>query len=76
MFYKDYWPCPFCENGMIEVVVRPATFSAKRTAVRGGRKTNLVKVKEEVAIVVEECPACHKKAKQIERMWRKQGIIG
>ena len=72
---KEYWTCPFCGEGQIEVLIRPTTYSVKRSAVRGGRKTSFHKVKEEVVILTEKCPVCGKSAEAIRKKWREEGIL-
>jgi len=27
---RDYWPCPFCDKGMLEVLIRPRTVRIKK----------------------------------------------
>jgi len=71
----DYWPCPFCGKGSIEVMIKPSTFSAKRTACRAGRSTKMTRTREESFIVSEKCPACGKTDVDIEKKWREEGLI-
>jgi len=47
MLQRDYWPCPFCDKGAIEVLIRPSVLSTKRTACRAGRNTSIHRTKEE-----------------------------
>jgi len=61
---KEVWECPFCEAETIEVLIRPATYVAKRSAVRGGRKTSYHKVNQEVVVLVNPAPNCGKKKKK------------
>jgi len=72
---REVWECPFCEAETIEVVVRPATYVAKRSAVRGGRKTSYHKVSQEVVVLSEACQNCGKKKEEVEKKWREMGII-
>jgi Zn finger protein HypA/HybF involved in hydrogenase expression len=72
---KEMWECPFCESATIEVIIRPTTYVAKRSAVRGGRKTSYHKVNQEVIILTESCPNCGKKSYEIEKKWRDEKII-
>jgi len=72
---KEYWTCPFCGEGQIEVLIRPAVYSMKRSAVRGGRKVTFHRVREEIVILSEKCPVCGKSAKEIEKKWKEEGII-
>jgi len=75
MLERQYWPCPFCEEGQIEVVIRPRTVCAKRTALRGGKKISFHKVREEIVILSEKCNVCGKTAEQIEKKWKKEGVL-
>ena len=72
---KEVWECPFCEAETIEVLIRPATYVAKRSAVSGGRKTSYHKVNQEVVVLSESCSNCGKKKEEIEKKWREMGII-
>jgi len=72
---KEIWECPFCEAETIEVLIRPTTYVAKRSAVRGGRKTSYHKVKQEVVVLSEACPNCGKKKDEIEKKWREMGVL-
>jgi hypothetical protein len=72
---KEVWECPFCEVETIEVVVRPTTYVAKRSAVRGGRKTSYHKVGQEVVVLSEACQNCGKKKEEVEKKWKEMGII-
>ncbi len=72
---KEVWDCPFCEAEAIEVLIRPATYVAKRSAVRGGRKTSYHKVNQEIVVLTEICPSCGRKREEIERKWREMGVI-
>jgi hypothetical protein len=72
---REVWECPFCEAETIEVVVRPATYVAKRSAVRGGRKTSYHKVRQDVVILSENCSNCGKKKEEIEKKFREMKII-
>lgn len=72
---KEVWECPFCGTESIEVLVRPSTYVAKRSAIRGGRKTTYHKVREEVVVLTEACPNCGKKKEDIEKKWREEQII-
>ena len=73
---RDYWPCPFCDKGIIEVLIRPSTWSAKRS--KGGKagiKTTWSRTKEEVVVLTQKCPVCGKSREEIEKKWREEGII-
>jgi len=71
----DYWPCPFCDKGIIEVLIRPPVLSAKRTACRAGRSTSWHRMREEVVILSDKCPQCGKSKEEIEKKWRDDGFI-
>jgi hypothetical protein len=73
---RAYWPCPFCDKGVIEVLIRPSIWSAKRS--KGGKagvKTTWSRSKEEVVVLTSECQACGKSKEEIEKKWREDGII-
>ena len=73
---RAYWSCPFCDKGVIEVLVRPSTWSAKRS--KGSKadvKITWSRTKEEVVVLTEECPICGKSREEIEKKWREDGII-
>jgi len=72
---KEYWECPFCHEGQIEVLIRPTVYSMKRSAVRGGRKVSFHRVREEIVVLSESCPVCGKSREEIEKKWREEGII-
>jgi len=72
---KETWECPFCGAESIEVMIRPSTYVAKRSAVRGGRKISYHKVREEIVILTENCPNCGKKREEIEKKWKEEQII-
>lgn len=72
---REIWECPFCGEESIEVLVRPSVYVAKRSAVRGGRKTTYHRVREEVVILSESCQKCGKKKDEIEKKWRSEQII-
>lgn len=73
---KDYWPCPFCDKGIIEVLVRPSTLSAKRSrSAAAGSKTSWHRTREEIVILSEKCPNCGKSEEEIEKKWKEEGII-
>ena len=73
---RDYWPCPFCDKGIIEVIVRPPMLQARRSrSAAAGTKTKWYKSREEVVIVSKECPVCHKTREEIEKKWKEEGII-
>jgi hypothetical protein len=75
MLQKDCWPCPFCEKGIIEVLIRPLTFSLKRVKSGKGKSTIPRRIKEEIIILTTQCPNCGKSKEEIRRMWREQQII-
>lgn len=76
MLQRDFWPCPFCDEGVIEVLVRPMTYSAKRSrSAAAGSKITWTRIKEEVVILTEKCPKCSKPREDIKKKWRKEGII-
>ena len=72
---REYWTCPFCNEGQIEVLIRPPAYSVKRSAVRGGRKTTFRKVREEIVILTEKCPVCGKSREAIRKKWKEEGIL-
>ena len=72
MLQQDYWPCPFCGKGIIEVLIRPSVLSAKRTACRAGKSTSLRRTKEEVVVLTEKCSNCGKSKEEIEKKWREE----
>ena len=72
---RDYWECPFCGQPTIEVLLRPAVFSAKRSASRSGRKITMRKTREEMVILSEKCSNCGKTREEIEKVWKKEGIL-
>ena len=67
---KEYWPCPFCDKGIIEVLVRPSVYTIKKSwSAAAGSKSKRVKSREEVIIITEKCPVCGKSAKEIKKEW-------
>jgi len=72
---KETWECPFCETESIEVLIRPSTYVAKRSAVRGGRKTSYHKVKQEVVVLSETCSSCGRKKEEIEKKFREMSVL-
>ena len=76
MLQRDYWPCPFCDKGIIEVLVKPPTYYAKRSrSAAAGSKTTWYRSKQEVIVVSEKCPKCGKSKEEIEKKWREEGIL-
>lgn len=75
MLQRDYWQCPFCEKGMIEILLRPATFSFKKVKSGKGKATISRKIKEEIMILTAQCSVCGKTADEIRRKWKEQGVI-
>ena len=75
MLQRDYWSCPFCDKGIIEILIRPSVLSAKRAACRAGRSTSWHRTKEEIVILTKSCPNCGKSKEEIEKKWREEGII-
>jgi len=74
MLNKDYWTCPFCDKGIIEVLVRPSSYKHQRTY-GAGKGSIFEKVSSQVVLLTEECSSCHKKSEQIEKKWREENII-
>jgi len=72
---RDYWPCPFCGKGTIEVMIKPSVMSAHRTACRAGRGTSLRRTKSESFIVSDACTVCGKTDEEIEKKWGEEGLI-
>ena len=73
---RDYWACPFCYKGIIEVIVRPTTYTAKRSkGGKAGMKTTWSKSKGEVVVLTKKCPVCGKTREEIEKKWREEGIL-
>ena len=65
----EYWSCPFCDKGKIEVMVRPASYSIRRSY--GAGKGSIPQLtKEESTIVSEKCPNCGKIKKEIIRAYK------
>jgi hypothetical protein len=76
MLERDYWPCPFCENGIIEVLIRPASYKIHKVITgKGGRGNIRRNVKEEVVILSEKCNICGKTREEIESCLKKEGVI-
>lgn len=76
MLQQDYWPCPFCNKGTIEVLIRPSVLSAKRSrSAAAGSKISWKRTKEEIVILTEKCSNCGKSREEIEKKWREEGII-
>jgi hypothetical protein len=75
MLQRDYWPCPFCDKGIIEILTRPPTFSLKRVKSGKGRATIPRKSKEEIVILTSKCSNCGRSKEEIEKKWREEGII-
>jgi len=76
MLEKDYWYCPFCEKGTIEVLIRPSSYRFHRVITgKGGRGTIKRSVKEEIVILSERCNVCGKTREEIEKLLRKKHVI-
>lgn len=75
MLDYEYWPCPFCGKGTIELMVKKGAFSAKRTACRAGRGVTMRRSKSESVVVSDACPNCGKKDEEMEKKWREEGLI-
>ena len=72
---RDWWPCPFCDKGNIEVMIKSSVFSAKRTSCRAGRGTTMRKTKSQSFVVSDKCPVCGKTDEEIEKKWREDGLF-
>jgi len=73
---RDYWPCPFCDKGVIEILMRPTSYRFKKsTGGKGGRATVKRKVNQEIIIVSQSCPVCNKTNEEIEKKLREDGMI-
>lgn len=70
----DYWPCPFCDKGIIEVLIRPKFYIHTRTYC-GSKGSIFKRMKEMVIVTTEKCPNCGELAKKIEKEWREEGLI-
>jgi hypothetical protein len=67
---REGWVCPFCEKGIIEVLVKPSFYSIKKSwSAAAGSKSKRVRHREEIVILTEKCPVCGKSAKEIKQEW-------
>ena len=67
--------CPFCDEGEISCKYFPSATSVKRTGRTAiGKKSSMHKSKE-VWIVLSGCNVCGKSQEEIEKEFKKRGII-
>jgi len=72
---KLVWECPFCNAETIKVVVRPTVTTIKRTGMRSGKKTQLIRSKGEILILSEECSNCKAKKNDIIKKYKEIGYV-
>ncbi|MCS7123003.1 MAG: hypothetical protein RMJ17_00270 [Candidatus Aenigmarchaeota archaeon] len=75
MIRKLIWECPFCSAETIKVAIRPTVNIVKRTGMRSGKKTQLIKSSGETIILSEECSNCKKSRKEIMKKYKEIGYI-
>lgn len=71
---EENYPCPFCDKGIIEVLVRRASYKYRRTY-GAGKSSILKRIGEKVVVTTEKCSECGKGAEEIEKKWVEQGVI-
>lgn len=74
MLNKDYWLCPFCDKGTIEVLIRPSSYRHQRTY-GAGKGSIFKRVSQDVTILTEQCSNCSKNSEEIEKEFRRKNII-
>ena len=73
---RDYWPCPFCDKGVIEVLVRPKSYRlSKQTGGKGGRATVKRKVESQTIVLSQSCSVCGKTNEEINKKFRDDGVL-
>lgn len=73
---RDYWPCPFCDKGIIELLVRPTTYvSSKQSGGKGGRATVKRKVESQTVVISQTCSVCGKTNEEITKKLKEDESI-
>jgi len=73
MLQRDYWLCPFCDEGTIEILIRLSIYSLKR--VKNGRYGyHSQKLKKEIIILTQNCPNCANQKKRLKRNGERKEI--
>ncbi|MEM5811604.1 MAG: hypothetical protein QW641_02205 [Candidatus Aenigmatarchaeota archaeon] len=75
MIRKLVWECPFCNAETIKVVIRPTVTVVKRTGMRSGKKTQILKSKGETLVLSERCSNCNKSREEITKKYKEIGYI-